>query len=385
MSVGTIEKSIRIMQETPSGRGGSLAEMPIRRFPFAPELVLPLRQGMSGTAVPIVKEGQEVVRGEPIAEPLEYLSVAYHAPATGVVDRIDTVTDIDGRKVQAIVIRVYRASSQEILYGESVDVDSFSRSEINAAIRAAGIIGQGGFGFPTHAKLEPPDEKYVDALVINGCETGPDRAVARRVMVERTADLVRGLQLVLKASGAERAIVAVEPGATDALECLQKAIPAGTAVTVVAAPERFGEGSAKRMVEVLLGRQVPTDGLPLDVHAAVFHVPTLAQIGELLPRRGGLIERVVTFSGPAIEKPGNYLVPVGTPLDFALEQVGAASAATPVYLGNIAVERLDLPLTKEVDCVRVAAPKVDSPAERSNGQSHGLAALLKRFIPQRQR
>lgn len=87
------------------------------------------------------------------------------------------------------------------------------------------------------------------------------------------------------------------------------------------------------LVKVLLGREIPSGGLPADVGLAVFNVATLAQIGELLPHRHGLIERVVTVTGPAVSKPGNYLIR-RTPLRWVLEQAGCTDQAASIILGG---------------------------------------------------
>jgi electron transport complex protein RnfC len=113
------------------------------------------------------------------------------------------------------------------------------------------------------------------------------------------------------------------------------------------------------LIESLLGRQVPPGGLPADVGVMVFNVGTLAQMGELLPRGRGLIERVVTVSGPGVQRPGNYLVPVGTPLRFLLEHVGATPDANEVILGGpmmgMSVASVDVPVTKAVSGIVVYA------------------------------
>ena len=89
----------------------------------------------------------------------------------------------------------------------------------------------------------------------------------------------------------------------------------------------------------------------------VFNVATLAQIGDLLPRRQGLIERVVTITGPGVAKPEYYLAALGTPLRWALEQAGCAADSASVILGGPmmgpAIGSTDVPLTKGVTGVLV--------------------------------
>jgi electron transport complex protein RnfC len=94
------------------------------------------------------------------------------------------------------------------------------------------------------------------------------------------------------------------------------------------------------------------------VGAAVFNVATLAQIGELLPMQRGLIERVITVTGPAVGNPGNYLVALGTPIRFILEQCRyRGEDASVVILGGpmmgVSVPSLDIPITKGVTSILV--------------------------------
>ncbi len=87
----------------------------------------------------------------------------------------------------------------------------------------------------------------------------------------------------------------------------------------------------------------------------------MAQLGSLIPDNCGLIERVVTVTGPGVEKPGNYLVPIGTPLRFLLEQVGGNVEQSEVILGGpmmgMSIASLDVAITKGVSGVIVMAPQ----------------------------
>ena len=148
----------------------------IRQFPFAPLLIVPLSQHIGKPALPIVEEGSEVTRGQCIAEPDGFLSVAIHAPASGVVRKIGYAPGIDGRMSPSFFIEPFPASTQEPIEGQPLDVDTASTEQIIDAIQRAGVVGLGGAGFPTHAKLKIPEGKLVDTLVINGaeCEPYPD-------------------------------------------------------------------------------------------------------------------------------------------------------------------------------------------------------------------
>ncbi len=334
------------------------AHLPIRRLPFAPRIVVPLSQHIGQPAVALVKPGQEVVRGEPIAEASGFLSVPMHAPVTGVVRAIDElVPTAAGPKTPAIVIETFQASTQEVLYGLDQDLESMSQEALIEAVQKSGMVGLGGAAFPSHVKLVPPQGKRIDTLVINGCECEPYLTCDHRVMLEQTGQMIAGIRAVLKATGAKRAIIGVEDNKLDAVSAIRAKLPADDVITCEAVETKYPQGAEKMLINSLLGKEVPSGGLPADIGVAVYNVGTMAQLGDLIPRSRGLIERVVTVSGPGIEKPGNYLVPIGTPLRYLMQQVGSSSQANEVIIGGpmmgMTVASLDVPITKGVSGVVV--------------------------------
>ncbi|MFB1488201.1 MULTISPECIES: electron transport complex subunit RsxC [unclassified Thiocapsa] len=344
------------------------ADKPIRRLPFAPELVIPLVQHKGAPAVPLVKVGQEVVRGEPIARAEGFVSVPMHAPATGVIRAIALTPTADGPKTRAIFLKVYEAASQEVLYDLERDLDAMTPEEIVAAVQDAGLVGLGGAAFPSHVKLKPPAGKAIETVVVNGCECEPYLTCDHRIMLEQSDALIRGIKLALKATGAKRAIIGVEDNKLDAVAHLRSVLPKDLPITAEAVETKYPQGAEKMLIKSLLRKEVPVGGLPADIGVAVYNVGTLAQMGDLLPKGRGLIERVVTVSGPAVANPGNFMVPIGTPLRFLLGQVGlAADRVGEVILGGpmmgMAVASLDVPVTKAVSGV-VALEREDPDLDR---------------------
>lgn len=325
-------------------------DLAIHQFPFAPVMVILLSQHLGAPAKATVREGQEVVRGQKIGEPDGFMSVAMHAPATGVIERISTAPNSMGKMVPAVYLRPYPASSQEVIEGKPVDVDTASRDEVLEAIQQAGIVGLGGAAFPTHVKLGVKEPKHADALLINGVECEPYLTTDHRVMLEQTQDIIRGVRYTLKASGADRATIAIEANKPDAIEKLQAACPPDLPLDVRVLQVKYPQGAEKILIKALLDREVPSGGLPIDVGVVSQNVATTAEIGRLLPHGRGIMERVITISGPGVERPGNYLMPIGTPVRFALEEVGLRPNATRVFLGGPMMGQsaasLDVPITK---------------------------------------
>jgi Na+-translocating ferredoxin:NAD+ oxidoreductase subunit C len=349
MSSGTAKKTFDHGIHPPD-RKEETRHLAVRQFPFAPVMVVSLSQHAGAPAKAIVREGQEVQRGQRLAVPDGFVSVAMHAPASGRVERIGLAPNTAGKMVESIYLRPFPASTQEIAEGLPCDVDTATPAEIITAIQEAGVVGLGGAAFPTHVKLTVQPPKKADTLLINGVECEPYLSTDHRVMLEQTDDIMLGLRYTLKASGAQRALIAVEANKPDAIETLMAACPSDGTVQIEIVEVKYPQGAEKILIKALLGREVPSGGLPVDVGVVSQNVATTAEIGRLLPHGRGIMERVVTVGGPGVEKKGNYLIPIGTPLRFILDQVGLSPKTSRIFIGGPmmgqAVSSLDVPLTK---------------------------------------
>ncbi len=342
--------------------------LPIRQFPFAPVLVVPLSQHVGNPSVPVVREGEEVVRGQLLARADGFLSVAQHAPACGVVRRIGPVPSISGRMVQGIYLAPFPGASQEVADGTPCRVETATPEQIVGAIQQAGIVGLGGAAFPTHAKLKPPAGCTIDTVILNGVECEPWLTTDHRVMLEHAPDVHTGLRYLLKATGARRALIGVEANKRDAADALRAAAPPDLPVTVEVLAVKYPQGAEKMLITALTGREVPSGALPSALGIVVVNVATAAEIGRLLPHGRGIQERVVTISGPAVGRPGNYRIPIGTPLRFALEQSQVSDDVSRVFLGGPmmgqALSSLDIPITKGTSGFIAFTPRETGAAPR---------------------
>jgi electron transport complex protein RnfC len=346
---------------------------PIRRLPFAPQMIIPLSQNFGAPSVPVVREGQEIVRGEPLAKSDGFMSVPHHAPATGVIERIGLAPTARGPKMDAIVLKLLPSASQRVLYSRlpvpltEADIESMDRSALITAIQETGLVGLGGAAFPTHVKFSVPKEYAVDTLLVNGCECEPYITADHRVMLEQPDDLMMGIRIARRALGAKRAVIGVEDNKLDAVEVLKSKLPKDGTVTVKIVQTKYPQGAEKMLIKSALDREIPSGGYPYSIGVVVYNVATLAQLGVLLPKGQGIIERVITITGPGIKKPGNYNVALGTPMSFVLRELGYTGDASHVILGGpmmgTSVASLDVPVTKGVNCILVLTEEEEQ-AER---------------------
>jgi electron transport complex protein RnfC len=337
------------------------AGKPVRRFPFAPYYVVHLAQNAGTPARSIVQAGQQVRRGQVIALPDGFVSVPVHAPVTGLVKLVGNSLDSNGNPTPSIVIIPDPASCQDVEVSSSVNVDELTPEQIVQAIRDMGMVGLGGAAFPTHVKLSPPKGKSIQAIILNGAECEPYLTSDHRVMLEQSANIVLGAKLLLRAAKATDLVIAIEDNKPDAIAVMRKACENEANIRVEVFKTKYPQGAEKMLTKAMFGKEVPSGGIPADIGIMISNIATAAEIGRLLPVGMGLIERVVTITGDGIKKPGNYLIPIGTPLDFILSTLGTHGTPYKVIFGGPmmgkSVSFLESPVTKGTSGIVVLASR----------------------------
>lgn len=191
--------------------------------------------------------------------------------------------------------------------------------ELIEAVRSAGVVGAGGAGFPTHVKLA----SQVDTVIANGAECDPLLQCDQRLMESRAAEIVRGLQLAMEATGAQRGIVALKREYRTAVAALQRVIGSLSGrkeVTLWLLDSRYPAGDEFVLVYEVTGRLVPETGLPLHVGCLVQNVQTLFNIARAA--KGAVVtHRLLTVAG-AVARPITLWVPVGTSVRAVLTWAG---------------------------------------------------------------
>jgi len=194
-----------------------------------------------------------------------------------------------------------------------------SDKEILKWIEKAGIVGLGGATFPTHIKLNPPPDKNIDTLLVNAAECEPFLNVDNRLLQEKTEAFIQALRITYKLLDVERCFIGIENNKPEAISVLKKAIKTIPNFYLAILPTTYPQGGEKQLIYSVLHREVPSGKLPLDIGVIVINVHTLYSIYEALINKKPLIERVITVAGEGVEKPGNYLVRLGTPFRQILQ------------------------------------------------------------------
>lgn len=326
--------------------------LPVERMPFVEEYTIPLSQHIGAPSIPVVRKGQRVNRGETIAKPGGFVSVAQHSPITGTIIGIERSEHPGGQLLPAIKIKTDPFSSQQLITPPRPSWKTLEPSEFIGAVQAAGIVGLGGAAFPTHVKFSIPEGKKCQYIIINGCECEPFLTSDHRVMVEQTSQLITGICILINFLKPEKIFIGIEANKPEAIKSVSEELKAlSLPVNVIPLQVKYPQGAEKMLITAILDRDVPSGKLPLDVSTLVSNAGTVAVLADFFTKAQPLIERVVTVTGPGIKRPANVLAPIGTPIGKIIETCGGLKPETSrILLGGpmmgIAQKRLDAPVVK---------------------------------------
>jgi electron transport complex protein RnfC len=282
------------------------------------QVVIPVNQHFGAPLQALVKVGDQVKRGQKIADAEGRMTVPVHASIAGVVKKIEPRTQSNNSDGPCIVIEALPEPNPEDLAEFLPPLDPFacSKEEALARVRAAGIVGMGGAGFPTHVKLAP--SKPILVVIANGAECEPFLTIDERTMVEKPEDVVEGVAITMKIVNAPEGVIAVEENKAHAVPLLEKAIAssprtrAGMKIRVELLKTKYPQGGEKMLITAITGKEVPSGGLPMDVGCVVQNIGTLCAMVEAFREGKPLIERGLTVTGGACKKPANIIAPIGT-------------------------------------------------------------------------
>lgn len=333
------------------------------------QAIFPLSQHIGAPAKPVVAKGDKVKVGTMIAEAGGFVSAPIYSSVSGTVLKIDTAVDATGYRKPAIIINVDGDEWEESIDRsnklETVEEHpELTPEEIVNRIKVAGVTGMGGAGFPTFIKLCPPPTAKAECVIINAVECEPYITADYRLMLEKSDEILVGLELLMKAAKVTRGYIGIETNKPQAIElladkCAKKFGGSAYEVEVVPLKQRYPQGGEKQLVDAVINRQVPAPpAIPVNVGAIVQNVGTAFAVYEAVMKHKPLFERYTTVTGKKLRQPGNYLVRMGTPMkDLIAVCGGMPEEDSKVLAGGPmmgkAMTSTDVPVCKGTNSVTI--------------------------------
>jgi len=329
----------------------------IEIVPVPKQVTVLLSQHLGASCKPVVSKKEAVRVGQKIGASDAFVSAAVHSPVAGAVKDIVLAPHPVLGRTMAVVIDADAQSEPKKPCADKFDSkfspDKWSVQQICSAIQDAGIVGMGGAGFPTRVKIEPNPAMPKEILIVNGCECEPFLTCDYRVMLEWTWQVLAGIRLAAKAADVDKIRIGIEDNKPDAIEVFNQAIQSCTDLDIQVVPvkTKYPQGSERQLIRAVWNKIVPTNSIPPVIGVVVINVATAAAIAEAVVLGQPLTHRVVSVTGRAIAKPGNYYCPVGMSIQELIDHCGGLTeSAAKVVLGGpmmgFAIADLSMPLTK---------------------------------------
>lgn len=347
----------------PHGAKSLTKDKEIRTTKIPQKVVIPLVQHTGNPAKSLVEKGDSVTKGQLIGEADGFISSGVHASISGKVTALEKFVNPVYGKTLCVFIESdgEDKASADIITRNSIE--NLTGDEVKTIIKNAGIVGLGGAAFPTHVKVLDTEKKHIDALIINGVECEPYLTCDYRLMIERSKDILDGIELLDKAVSSHNIYISIEGNKPDAIKVMKNALEnfrnkdVASKTQIIALKTKYPQGGEKQIIKAILNREVPPGKLPFDVGCLVHNVGTLCAVREAVYEGKPLIERCITITGSCVKNPGNLNVRIGTLLSDIVDEYcdGFIKEPAKIILGGpmmgIAQYTLDIPIIKGVSGV----------------------------------
>lgn len=218
--------------------------------------------------------------------------------------------------------------------------------EVNDKLREMGVVGAGGAGFPTYAKLK---QDGIDYYIANGAECEPLLDVSKEIMARFPDKVIRGLAHLKKYTGANNAVIALKGKYKFAFKALKEYLKnTDLDIMLFEIGDYFPAGDEQVMVHDITGRIVPEGGIPISVGAIVNNIETLYNVYNAIEENIPVTHKFITIGGD-VKNPITLKVPVGTQIGWLLDFLGVEHKDKIIIdggpmMGNITDS--NLPVTK---------------------------------------
>lgn len=285
----------------------------IQTLPLPTHVYIPVKQHIGVDGEIMVKEGDRVLKGQALTKNDNTFALPVHASSSGIVKSIGQHPAAHPSGLSDLTICIELDGKDEAIASKGIsDYANADKGQLINAICAAGISGLGGAGFPTHIKSN--NVKPIEFLIINGIECEPYITADDRLMREHAWQIRQGIDILKHLLQPKQVLVAIEDNKPEALETMSIACQQQSDYQVISVPTKYPAGGEKQLIEVLTSREVPADGLPIDVGCMMYNVGTCFAIADAIMEGKALTARVVTITGKAVDKPQNVWAKIGTPI-----------------------------------------------------------------------
>ena len=351
----------------PPSRKQNTSQKPVAVMPLPDRLYIPLRQHIGVAGQLLVKAGERVLKGQPLTNADNSMTVPVHAPTSGTVLQIAPHTSPHPSALPELTLVLEPDGLDEWREREPLNFASCDKMQLLNRIQDSGIAGMGGAGFPTHLKTGV--NQPVDYLIINAVECEPYITADDLLIQEAATTIVKGIDILCRLLNPKAVLIGIEDDKPIATAAMMAACSQREHYYVRTVPTKYPSGGEKQLIQLLTNKEVPNGRRPLDIGIVMQNVGTAFAIAQAVLDDHPLISRIVTVTGDTLSQPQNVIALLGTPVSDLLQYCGfQPEPVQRVIMGGpmmgFTLPDLSVPVVKTTNCILApTAKEMPAPAQ----------------------
>ena len=224
--------------------------------------------------------------------------------------------------------------------------------ELSNILQQNGIVGAGGAGFPTYAKLN----ENAETIILNCAECEPLLRLHRQLLEKYAREIVSTFHMMGQAMGSKDIVIGIKKAYKGAIAALNECIGDYEGVRLGLLDEVYPAGDEVVLIYEVTGKVVAPGGLPIQSGVAVFNVETVYNVYRAINKNTPVVDKLVSVVAE-VNKPVTVRVPLGCKIEEVVQMAGGVTTKDAVYfiggpmMGNIGTGAQ--PVTKTTNAILV--------------------------------
>lgn len=204
---------------------------------------------------------------------------------------------------------------------------SMLMDELKQIVRENGIVGAGGAGFPSYAKMTDK----ADTIILNCVECEPLLKLHKQLLAAHADEIVQMLDEIRTVMGADEAVIGIKKEHGRTIQILQEVLREYPGIRICAVRSAYPMGDEVNLIYEAVGRVISPGGLPMDEQVVVYNTETVYNMYRAVYQQTPVVDKLVSVVGE-VRTPATFRLPLGMSVKEAVALAGGPAVANPAYV-----------------------------------------------------
>ncbi|ALD15078.1 electron transporter RnfC [Buchnera aphidicola (Aphis glycines)] len=304
-----------------------------------------------------VKTNQKVLCGQPLTFG-DDSSVPIHSPTSGIIKNIEYNSrdmNVIQENIKITILPDYL--DQWIRLKKVNNYKLYSAQNLIKIIYQLGVVGMGGAHFPSFKKLML-SVNNTHTLVVNAVESDPLITADYCLIRNYFNEILIGCEIISWISKVKNILIAVQEDKIELISKIQLSIKNKELFKICILKKKYPGGSSKILIKSLTGKEIPFGKHAIDIGYLIFNIATVYAIKRAIVNGEPLIQRIVSLYNYATNLSKNFLIKIGTPINFFLNYLKIENHVNNIidiggiFMNNMLTD-LNYSISKDINCITI--------------------------------